>query len=109
MKLDEATVSMASTEYLQLIAENNYFLAHDLKQNIVLIQDSTGANLQMGDPRGIGYLKTPVDLPDEIFQDFLSSSFIYKSGTVDAGNGYTIGKVDVYMLTEEGRKRGLKK
>jgi hypothetical protein len=66
---------------------------------MVTIKDSKGRDLELITPQGVR--RSPIELPPEMFDDFIRARFVEQDGREDSDGRTT------FRLTADGRKRGL--
>ncbi|MEJ0063832.1 MAG: hypothetical protein WDO70_11740 [Alphaproteobacteria bacterium] len=99
--------NMNSTEYLEFIAKNNLYLFYEKdvpggitgKRDAITMGDKDGRRAGLSNP--LGYSNSCLELPMEVFEDFLTASFVKKTDEEDK-NGSAM-----FCLTEEGKARGM--
>jgi hypothetical protein len=97
---------MGSTEFLHLIAENDYaivvdraFAVGNLKRENISIKTRDGKNVSATTSQG--HKVSPVELPHEILHELLRQSYVVEVKSED------VAERTIYELTEDGRKAGL--
>jgi hypothetical protein len=106
MEITETRYELRSTEYLELLAKHDCHLTFErsspagpLKRDLITIRHRDGRYMTLTTP--LGFRKSPVELPREVFDDFVRARLIEQLGTQDQDGILRFG------LTLDGRKRGL--
>ena len=97
---------MRSTEFLHLIAKNDYaivveraFAVGNLKRDYISIKTRDGRNVSATTSQGDKV--SPVELPHEMLHEFLRQSYVVEAKSED------VAERTIYELTDDGRKVGL--
>ena len=96
---------MRSTEFLHLIAKNDYAIVVDrafpegnLKRDYISLQSRDG---NVSATASEGYKVYPLELPHEILHEFLCQGYVVETKSED------VAERTIYELTGEGRSAGL--
>lgn len=96
---------LGSTDFLELLNKHDCYILFEkgapdgrLKQDFISLMTLDGHALEMRTPEG--YHASPVQLPREIFDDFITARLIQQDGPEDSD-----GRI-VFRLTDDGRIRG---